>query len=371
MTDRNAYITFLEEQVERTNGVAEQIGVVNAGLHQMRNRVNDLDERLAEVSRAATHARDLAADAASCESVDRSVAQCRLELERQVRIAIDRLDMVDDTLVEARISAEAEMARLRNELSLAVQDAGQSFDDRVQVLHDLAGEGLHNVLRDAQSTCVRLADDALAAAETSQRKLEEFARRTDASLEMLRIDLTSVRAEVAGFESANRRGVGNSGNCASHSACGGSRQTPSRAHGPEELLSAGSKSNGADVASMSHFADEIERRLAARFGQQVLQLAAIVRKLVSAQAQQQQHSIASSNSSVQPAGAPDAAAGCGTTVSLPAGSQTIPVGSLNSRRNTVAIDELYRELRNLELHENDWCQGSLSGAPCGEARSRA
>merc|ERR1712176_686592 len=67
------------------------------------------------------------------------------------------------------------------------------------------------VIREAQATCVRLADDAMTASEASQKKveelarqteaahkqLEEFSRRTDVALEVIRADIVSIRAEQA------------------------------------------------------------------------------------------------------------------------------------------------------------------------------
>merc|ERR1740121_380561 len=119
-----------------------------------------------------------------------------------------RVQRLERTAAETRAGVESEAARLRNELSLAVLEFGHRLDER---LHESRALPDASALRDAQATCARLADDTLAAVEATQRKVEELGQRTEASqrrlteavkqaevgLEVLRVDVTCVRAELA------------------------------------------------------------------------------------------------------------------------------------------------------------------------------
>merc|ERR1740129_1610305 len=97
----------------------------------------------------------------------------RQEVEEQLRVVEGRVERLEQGVGEARITAEAEMARLRNEVSLAVQELSQRIDERFQAMSQWcsqADESASGVIREAQVICVRLADDALGAAEASQLK---------------------------------------------------------------------------------------------------------------------------------------------------------------------------------------------------------
>jgi hypothetical protein len=199
---------------------------------------------------------------------------------------------------------------------------------------------------------VRLADDALGAVESSQRKLEELSQRTESGLEVLRVDVTGLRAELAGIT------------CHEHHA-----GTQSKAgltsvafadSGPVNSLAA------ADVVSKlcadeaaSAIGDAVERRLGARLGQQVLQLSEVLRRVV--QAQQTLHLQYSGGVSPHvavlaqmppvppqlsqtplPSVLPQA------VPSIHAATPTVATISNGDAHRRAAIDELYEELRRLE-----------------------
>merc|ERR1712061_784028 len=91
--------------------------------------------------------------------------------------------------------------------------------------------------------------------------------------------------------------------------------------------------------SAEAFADEIEARLAGRLGQQILQLSEVVRRVVHAQATiTQQWSTPGASAAPVP-----------VLSSLPeATSGSAPV---SDRRRRAAIDDLYKELRQLERND--------------------
>lgn len=191
-------------------------------------------------------------------------------MEDQLRVIEGRVQRLEHAVGDSRATTEAEMSRLRNEVALAVQDLGQRVDERLQALRAWrleADEGTASVIREAQATCVRLADDALGAVEASQRKLEELSRRTDAGLEVIRVDITGLKAELAGVAKHGGSGAGASSSSA-HSL---------------GFAAVSSARNGGDDAAQA-IADTVERRLAARLGQQVLQLSEVLRRVVQAQA---------------------------------------------------------------------------------------
>lgn len=363
LNDRAAYISFLEAQAERANAICLEAEEVGVGLHSMRARVDELEEKVRSTVRSVELVQDHSARAGE------SARAGRMEFEDQLRVLENRLQRQELTASETRTTTEAEMARLRNEVALAVQDLGQRVDERLQALHGWrreVDEGTSGVIREAQATCVRLADDALGAAEASQHKLEELARRTEASLEVLRVDLTGLRAETAGLSKLSQQQL----SAASASA---SSTAPAA-----DLVKGGIA--GEEAASA--IADAVERRLAARVGQQVLQLSEVLRRVVQAQASlhQQWSGGSSLPFSAVPSGLP---AGL-THASLAADVASVPTASAfeppepplhvttapagNEARRRAAIDELYRELRQLE--EGDLAIRSSSGKASPGRNSR-
>ncbi|CAJ1376866.1 unnamed protein product [Effrenium voratum] len=264
LTDRNAYIAYLEGHVERFNSALLEVEAAATELRLLHARVDDLEERL-----QSSHQTIEAVQAQRVQHNEVSQTDRQDTLEQIHRLEARNLRL-EQAMAEGRSVAEADMARMRNELSLAVQELGQRiderlrlvkdrFDERMQSFQDLSNDEAALVIREAQATCVRLADDALGAAEESQKKVEEVAQRTssaqrrledvvqqtEAGLEALRAELVAIRAEIAG-----------------HAVGGELDKDP----------------NSQDLA------DVVERRLAARLGQQVLQLSEVLQRVVSAQA---------------------------------------------------------------------------------------
>eukprot|EP00913_Durusdinium_trenchii_P033052 g30943.t1 len=191
------------------------------------------------------------------------------------------------------------MARLRNELSLSVQELTDRFDERLrasreryeerlQALQDGVGVGRNCedfsndeaalVIREAQQTCVRLADDALAAAMSSQKKVEEVSLK--ASSAERRLEDTKQETEDRGVTPR---------------ACFLSRAHPPRQAGMEALRLqivglqadfAGFRATGFEAADgkADALADVLEHRLASRLGHQVLQLSEVLQRVVQSQA---------------------------------------------------------------------------------------
>jgi len=352
LTDRAAYISFLEAQAERTNAICSEAEEVSATVHRMRGRVEELEEKL------------------------RSTARAVELVQEQLRLLESRVQRLENSLGDSRSTVEAEMARLRNEVALAVQDLGQRVDERLQALRawrSEADEGASGLIREAQATCVRLADDALGAAEASQRKLDELSRRTEASLEVLRVDVTGLRAELAGYTRGRSRSA---------------EPTPRAASPPAATpLAAGSVptaiAQGVSEEATSAMADVIERRLAARLGQQVLQLSEVLRRVVQAQATLHHQWSCSPQGGAPtrpvpqpmpmadagggPEAAPDMTKSFGTILDSALAGATVGAGPMpgGDTRRRAAIDELYRELRQLEE-----CDAAVRGSAVRRKSSR-
>jgi hypothetical protein len=165
------------------------------------------------------------------------------------------------------------------------------------------------------------------------------------------VDLTGLRAETAGLTKLSQQ----------------QHVTNTSAH---STAAAGDvvKGGGAAEETASAIADAVERRLAARVGQQVLQLSEVLRRVVQAQASLHQQWSGSSPPAFSPvAGAmPQAShiAEASAPVALGLGLPGPPLHASSSSggsetRRRAAIDELYRELRQLE--EGDMAIRSSSG----------
>jgi len=351
LADRNAYISYLEAQVERANEAALEAESVSSGLRHVRLRVEQLESRFGagggagdcgrqppmvaapppvarEASEALMEPRAAApqqARAPSSASPPRAAAlppwphpaavagggfgACARsqEGEEELLLLTSRVRRLESAVSEARLIAEAETARLRNEVSLAVQELGQRLDERaralhdhldgrVQVLHNFADDGAAAVIREAQATCARLADDALAAAEASQRKvgevarhgeacqtrLEELARGTEVELAALRAELASTTASSSATAAAVA--VLRSSPLSSPRTAGLSREVG----GPCPRGAVPGGAAGLTAAALPEdvvegLADVLERRLATRLSAQVLQLSEVLRRVVQAQ----------------------------------------------------------------------------------------
>ena len=162
------------------------------------------------------------------------------------------------------------------------------------------------------ATCVRLADDAMGAVEGSQRKLEELAKRTEESLDRLRMDVTGVRAELAG--SAR----------------------------PSEAMPA--TASGALV-------DVLEQRIAPRLGHQILELSNILKRVMQAQAALQWQCVTQGGGQLGGTAATTASSSAPPVVQqfdVAVGTCAVDGEATSEVRRRAAIDELYRELRQLE-----------------------
>ncbi|CAE8597065.1 unnamed protein product [Polarella glacialis] len=182
LADRNEYIAYLETHVERANGAALEAESAAAELRQLRIRMDGLEESSRSIARTVD-----SVQAQSSHASEHGLAS-RQEVQEQLQLLEGRTHRLEQRVSEGQTTAEAEIARLRNEVSLAVQELGQRLDERVQALKDrlddrvqalqsIHDDGTSLIIREAQSTCVRLADDALGASEASQRKVDELTRQ--------------------------------------------------------------------------------------------------------------------------------------------------------------------------------------------------
>lgn len=251
-------------------------------------------------------------------------------LSNRCRVAEDFMERLGPRLErdvsEMRITIEAEIARTRNEMTLALQELSESLHERMQSDKAKADDATSCLMRETQSTCARLADDALAAAEASQRKVEDFSRQTESSFEVLRVDITGLRAELAGLQ-----------------AVGGPTSTPTNG-----LLDD-------DSGRLTGALDSLERKVSARLGQQVLQLSDVLRRVVHAQASMQRHS--GRGQHIPLLEDVEAVAVCASSAASVEGSTSTSADICTGRgdqRRRAAIDDLYRELRDLER-----CDGTV------------
>lgn len=345
LTDRNAYITFLEAQVERANEAAMEAESVGAGLRQIQMRVEELEERVRSTGWTREPAQEPSAAQSGTEDQLRFMEGRMQRLEHTVGVTHDpmqlarHMQMLEHAIGEVRVVAAAEVARLRNEVSVTLEELRQHFEerleairedvgDRVQAFHCFADEGASAVIHEAQATCVRLADDAMGAVECSQRKLEELSRctesshvrleelakRTEESLEKLRMDIIGVRAELVGSAQPSEFPLG--------------------------------LGRGTDHIT-NELADVLERRLATRLGQQVMQLSDILKRVVQAQVAMQRHHVVRAGPQSD-FSAPVGSNGLNGATSSSLERTGTPANVASDARRRAAIDELYRELRQLE-----------------------
>lgn len=351
MSDRAAYISFLEAQVERAGAISLEAEEVGIGLQRLRSRVEQLEEKV--------HANAHAVELTQAHAGD-SAHAARREVEDQLRTMEARVRHLEHGVGDAKLTTEADLSRLRNEFALAIEELRQRVDERLlslQAWRSEVDEGASGIIREAQATCVRLADDALAAAEASQRKVEELTRRTQAGLEVLRVDVTSLRAELAGL--SQRRSFGQT----ERWALPGPAETqpleaPALHTGSTQVTTAAVQAArgvtiSEDVAGV--LGDTIERRLAARLGQQVLQLSEVLRRVVQAQAAlQQQWGAANHPRSTHEARINEVRFGGQAVQHRP---------PADGARRAGILDELYRELRHLEE-----CDAAVRGAVSAASR---
>lgn len=332
-----------------------------AGLRQIRARVDEMEERVRTTARAVELVQEQSAQTGE------SVRGSRQEVDEQFRFVDGRMRTLEHTVGEARSMAEAEMSRLRNEMALAMHELGQRLDERFSQLRAIADEGAAGVIREAQTTCVRLADDALGVAEASQRKVTDLERRTEANFEVLRVDIIGVRAELAGSLKVtnSRQSAVAMSPLEGFIPTAGAATTPALGAGlHSDKVATSSKELGGENAAA--IAEQIERRLATRMGNQVLQLSEVLRRVVQAQAAMTRHgptAVGSERHRKSNRRSVSAGRECAPTAIEAGSAHSAPepdcgfisdgcgaggaVSGSEAQRRT-AIDELYRELRQLE-----------------------
>lgn len=330
LTDRNAYIAYLENHVERFNAAYLEVESLHDEVRLMRGRLDDLEERFDRSHR-------------SSESVKAQTLQ-QLEVGQSERHEafehVHRLESrglrLEQALSDSRTAAEADMSRLRNELNLSVQELAQRLDERLRATRERMEERLQAsqelskdeatlVIREAQATCVRLADDALGAAETgaaetSQKKVEDVARQassaerrvenlkqeTEASLDAMRAQLVALQAELAG------RAAGSDG----------------------------------PTAEFQRLPDSDSLDQTSRLGHQVLQLSEVVQRVVQSQAALSQQLQGKSEKKVRSSRSLESKSTARARSAEPL--RPAAVTKSNDLRRRMALDELYRELQQLE-----------------------
>jgi len=294
LTDRNAYISYLEGLVERADVAQAEADACSKGLSDVRTRMVDLEDKVR-----------IGTEASNANRQDMETRLLRLE-----------------TLMgEARFAAEADVVRLRSETTTMVSDLAQRLENRMQTLSSFLDEGQANIIREAQAVCARLADDALAVAEEAKRGVGELERRIEVSLDTLRFDVSSARAAAAST----------------------------------------SKTCSMPRADVDVLAEALERRLNSRLGQQVLQLSEVVRRVLQKQIEVQQsvQHIPGAQCHLQHSGPPygSPASLDSPTKASPAGPGIATVAAPDACR--AAIDDLYRELRQIEERNSIPSSGKL------------
>lgn len=327
LTDRNAYIAYLENHVENFNAAYLEVETLQEELRLVKGRMDLLEERFETSQRSVEMVKVQSLQHMEAGQADRQDA-----LEHMHRLE-SRALRLEQLVSDSRSTVEADMARLRNELSLSVQELTDRFDERLrasreryeerlQALQDFSNDEAALVIREAQQTCVRLADDALAAAMSSQKKVEEVSlkassaerrledtkQETEAGMEALRLQIVGLQADFAGFRATGFEA----------------------ADGKADAL-----------------ADVLEHRLASRLGHQVLQLSEVLQRVVQSQAALSQQLTGKQSKSLKSTGLSETWRK-EPLAPLPLGTGHHGRPSASRERREEALDELYRELQQLE-----------------------
>ncbi|CAL1133670.1 unnamed protein product [Cladocopium goreaui] len=325
LTDRNAYIAYLENHVERFNAAYLEVESLHDEVRLMRGRLDDLEERFDRSHRSSELVK-----AQTLQQLEVGQSERHEAFEHVHRLESRGLRL-EQALSDSRTAAEADMSRLRNELNLSVQELAQRLDERLRTTRERMEERLQAsqelskdeatlVIREAQATCVRLADDALGAAETSQKKVEDVARQassaerrvenlkqeTEASLDAMRAQMVALQAELAG------RAAGSDG----------------------------------PTAEFQRLPDSDSLDQTSRLGHQVLQLSEVVQRVVQSQAALSQQLQGKSEKKVRSSRSLESKSTARARSAEPL--RPAAVTKSNDLRRRMALDELYRELQQLE-----------------------
>eukprot|EP00435_Cladocopium_sp_Y103_P014565 s1617_g3.t1 len=329
LTDRNAYIAYLEHHVERFNAAYLEVESLHDEVRLMRGRLDDLEERFDRSHRSSELVK-----AQTLQQLEVGQSERHEAFEHVHRLESRGLRL-EQALSDSRSVAEADMSRLRNELNLSVQELAQRLDERLRATRERMEERLQAsqelskdeaalVIREAQATCVRLADDALGAAETSQKKVDDVARsvasaerrvedlkqETEASLDAMRAQLVALQAELAGRAAA----------------------------GPDGPT--------AELQRLPD-GDALDQQLTTRLGHQVLQLSEVVQRVVQSQAALSQQ-LQGKSSKVRNSSRSVESKSTARARSAEPLRPTTAVTKSSDLRRRMALDELYRELQQLE-----------------------
>lgn len=318
LTDRNAYIAYLENHVERFNAAYLEVESLHDEVRLMRGRLDDLEERFDRSHRSSELVK-----AQTLQQLEVGQSERHEAFEHVHRLESRGLRL-EQALSDSRTAAEADMSRLRNELNLSVQELAQRLDERLRTtrerMEELSKDEATLVIREAQATCVRLADDALGAAETSQKKVEDVARQassaerrvenlkqeTEASLDAMRAQMVALQAELAG------RAAGSDG----------------------------------PTAEFQRLPDSDSLDQTSRLGHQVLQLSEVVQRVVQSQAALSQQLQGKSEKKVRSSRSLESKSTARARSAEPL--RPAAVTKSNDLRRRMALDELYRELQQLE-----------------------
>lgn len=324
LTDRNAYIAYLENHVERFNAAYLEVESLHDEVRLMRGRLDDLEERFDRSHRSSELVK-----AQTLQQLEVGQSERHEAFEHVHRLESRGLRL-EQALSDSRTAAEADMSRLRNELNLSVQELAQRLDERLRATRERMEERLQAsqelskdeatlVIREAQATCVRLADDALGAAETSQkvedvarqassaeRRVENLKQETEASLDAMRAQLVALQAELAG------RAAGSDG----------------------------------PTAEFQRLPDSDSLDQTSRLGHQVLQLSEVVQRVVQSQAALSQQLQGKSEKKVRSSRSLESKSTARARSAEPL--RPAAVTKSNDLRRRMALDELYRELQQLE-----------------------
>lgn len=303
---------------ERFNAAYLEVESLHDEVRLMRGRLDDLEERFDRSHRSSELVK-----AQTLQQLEVGQSERHEAFEHVHRLESRGLRL-EQALSDSRTAAEADMSRLRNELNLSVQELAQRLDERLRTtrerMEELSKDEATLVIREAQATCVRLADDALGAAETSQKKVEDVARQassaerrvenlkqeTEASLDAMRAQMVALQAELAG------RAAGSDG----------------------------------PTAEFQRLPDSDSLDQTSRLGHQVLQLSEVVQRVVQSQAALSQQLQGKSEKKVRSSRSLESKSTARARSAEPL--RPAAVTKSNDLRRRMALDELYRELQQLE-----------------------
>jgi len=251
LTDRSAYISFLEVQLERATAACLTTQGFSDRIEQVQKQMNGMEDRIVNVSRLVKTTQSVADETA--EGFDAVKARLeeqsrgtksrvdeleirlqRLEgtgmvealqpverriqsSERTIEVLLDRVEHIKaevaravDTGAGGFPEAAATIHRWRNELDLSVQEASRRVEEKhkeLETWRQTFERDIRDSVWQAERTANRLADDALARVEGCTNRIDSLAaslqqgeqnwRDASTRLEQLNTEISAARSRVA------------------------------------------------------------------------------------------------------------------------------------------------------------------------------